>query len=82
MMDNLYLQVNGVSLREADHYDAVDVLKTSGNDITMILGRKQVIPEPEPEVSELEPLPLPKSMKITQLDFNFNLYKVMVVDDH
>ncbi|XP_033726750.1 protein scribble homolog [Pecten maximus] len=41
------ISVNGVNLVEADHYDAVDVLKTAGNDITMVLSRE--LPDPEPE---------------------------------
>ena len=45
-------QVNGCALLDADHYDAVDVLKTSGNDIVMVLGREaSPEPEPEPEVN-------------------------------
>ncbi|KAJ8321664.1 hypothetical protein KUTeg_000135 [Tegillarca granosa] len=49
------LEVNGISLREADHYDAVDVLKASGNDITMVLGRERIVPNSVPEVNEEEP---------------------------
>ncbi|XP_065942290.1 protein scribble homolog isoform X3 [Magallana gigas] len=36
------LSVNGESLVGADHYDAVDVLKTAGNNIVMVLGREKV----------------------------------------
>ena len=39
-----------MSLVDADHYDAVDVLKTAGNDISMVLGREKARDEPE-EVS-------------------------------
>ncbi|XP_060069115.1 protein scribble homolog [Ylistrum balloti] len=48
------ISVNGVNLVEADHYDAVDVLKTAGNDITMVLSRELPLPETEsvtPEVA-------------------------------
>ncbi|OWF53429.1 Leucine-rich repeat-containing protein 1 [Mizuhopecten yessoensis] len=45
------ISVNGVNLVEADHYDAVDVLKTAGNDITMVLGRE--VEEPEPATTEV-----------------------------
>ncbi|XP_050389394.1 protein scribble homolog isoform X6 [Patella vulgata] len=38
------ISVNGVSLVEADHYEAVNVLKNSGNDITMVIGREVVLP--------------------------------------
>lgn len=34
--------MNGESLVGADHYDAVDVLKTAGNNIVMVLGREKV----------------------------------------
>jgi hypothetical protein len=35
-------QVNGDDLVGADHYDAVDVLKTAGNNIVMVLGREKI----------------------------------------
>ncbi|XP_069106996.1 protein scribble homolog isoform X4 [Argopecten irradians] len=52
------ISVNGVNLVEADHYDAVDVLKTAGNDITMVLSRELPPPEldnstPEVALSEV-----------------------------
>ena len=34
--------MNGESLVGADHYDAVDVLKTAGNNIVMVLGREKI----------------------------------------
>lgn len=36
-------QVNGITLHDSDHYEAVDVLKSSGNDITMVVGREFII---------------------------------------
>lgn len=38
-----------MNLIDADHYDAVDVLKSSGNNITMVLGREKLV-EPKEEV--------------------------------
>ncbi|VDI41331.1 protein scribble, partial [Mytilus galloprovincialis] len=51
------LSVNGVNLIDADHYDAVDVLKSSGNNITMVLGREKLVEpkEEEPKEEEEEP---------------------------
>ncbi|CAC5374967.1 SCRIB [Mytilus coruscus] len=51
------LSVNGVNLIDADHYDAVDVLKSSGNNITMVLGREKIVEpkEEEPKEEEEEP---------------------------
>lgn len=34
--------MNGDNLLGADHYDAVDVLKTAGNNIVMVLGREKI----------------------------------------
>ncbi|CAG2189762.1 SCRIB [Mytilus edulis] len=50
-------EVNGVNLIDADHYDAVDVLKSSGNNITMVLGREKLVEpkEEEPKEEEEEP---------------------------
>lgn len=36
-------QVNGIVLHDSDHYEAVDVLKGSGNDITMVVGREMIV---------------------------------------
>ncbi|XP_065942307.1 protein scribble homolog isoform X19 [Magallana gigas] len=46
------LSVNGESLVGADHYDAVDVLKTAGNNIVMVLGREKVQKFEEEEEEE------------------------------
>ncbi|XP_062590089.1 protein scribble homolog isoform X5 [Saccostrea cucullata] len=46
------ISVNGESLVNADHYDAVDVLKTAGNNIVMVLGREKI---PKEEEEEEEP---------------------------
>nr|XP_022307226.1 protein scribble homolog isoform X22 [Crassostrea virginica] len=52
------LSVNGESLVGADHYDAVDVLKTAGNNIVMVLGREKIAKyqeeDQEDEVEEPE----------------------------
>ncbi|XP_060558342.1 protein scribble homolog, partial [Ruditapes philippinarum] len=37
------MSVNGIVLNDSDHYEAVDVLKGSGNDITMVVGRETII---------------------------------------
>ncbi|XP_064597136.1 LOW QUALITY PROTEIN: protein scribble homolog [Liolophura sinensis] len=42
------LAVNGIDLSHADHYEAVDVLKSAGNSINMIIGREKPI-EKSPE---------------------------------
>ncbi|KAK7489162.1 hypothetical protein BaRGS_00019540, partial [Batillaria attramentaria] len=42
------LKVNESSLVDADHYFAVDVLKNSGNDITMVVGREKVLANSHP----------------------------------
>ncbi|XP_052763197.1 protein scribble homolog isoform X7 [Mya arenaria] len=47
------LSVNGVTLHDSDHYEAVDVLKSSGNDITMVVGRESIVPK-KSEVEEEE----------------------------
>lgn len=51
-------QVNGITLHDSDHYEAVDVLKGSGNDITMVVGREVIVPckvdEEEDEEKEEE----------------------------
>ena len=47
-------QVNKDSLVEADHYFAVDVLKNSGNDITMVIAREKLIPNSHPPVRTLQ----------------------------
>ncbi|XP_076438014.1 protein scribble homolog isoform X5 [Babylonia areolata] len=39
------LKVNDKSLVDADHYFAVDVLKNSGNDITMVIAREKPVPD-------------------------------------
>ncbi|KAL8563271.1 hypothetical protein ACOMHN_058769 [Nucella lapillus] len=38
------LKVNEASLVDADHYFAVNVLKNSGNDITMTIARERILP--------------------------------------
>ncbi|XP_025089004.1 protein scribble homolog isoform X6 [Pomacea canaliculata] len=54
------LKVNSSSLVGADHYFAVDVLKNSGNDITMVVGRERpllnshLVEDEEEEVIEEE----------------------------
>jgi len=50
----LYLQVNGVTLHKSDHYEAVNVLKSSGNDITMVVGREVVVQRKVDEEEEGE----------------------------
>ncbi|KAL4217947.1 Leucine-rich repeat-containing protein [Mactra antiquata] len=37
------MSVNGITLHDSDHYEAVDVLKGSGNDITMVVAREVII---------------------------------------
>ena len=50
------VSVNGVNLIDADHYDAVDVLKSSGNNISMVLGREKIVePKQEEPKEEEEP---------------------------
>ncbi|XP_055996662.1 protein lap4-like isoform X9 [Ostrea edulis] len=46
------ISVNGDNLLGADHYDAVDVLKTAGNNIVMVLGREKI---PKDDEEEEEP---------------------------
>ncbi|XP_053382330.1 protein scribble homolog isoform X4 [Mercenaria mercenaria] len=52
------MSVNGIVLHDSDHYEAVDVLKSSGNDITMVVGRETIVirkaedEEEEDEVTE------------------------------
>ncbi|KAK3088695.1 hypothetical protein FSP39_022487 [Pinctada imbricata] len=50
------ISVNGTNLEGADHYDAVDILKTAGNDITMVLGREKPREDPNEE-GNVEPEP-------------------------
>ena len=45
--------MNGITLYDSDHYEAVDVLKGSGNNITMVVGR-EVIVEREPDDDQEE----------------------------
>ena len=45
------LQVNNDSLVDADHYFAVDVLKNSGNNITMVVAREKLLPNSHSPVS-------------------------------
>lgn len=47
------LQVNDQSLVGADHYDAVNVLKNSGDDITMVIARERLIADAQNEVITL-----------------------------
>ena len=44
-------QVNNDSLVDADHYFAVDVLKNSGNNITMVVAREKLVPNSHSPVS-------------------------------
>lgn len=44
--------MNSSSLVGADHYFAVDVLKNSGNDITMVVGRERPLLNSHPVVSQ------------------------------
>lgn len=50
----MLLQVNGITLHDSDHYEAVDVLKSSGNDITMVVGREIIVPRKTEEDEEDE----------------------------
>ncbi|XP_067665629.1 protein scribble homolog isoform X12 [Haliotis asinina] len=48
------ISVNGQDLKDADHYDAVNVLKSSGNDIIMVVGRERLVPNTVPDVCDGE----------------------------
>ncbi|XP_041361778.1 protein scribble homolog [Gigantopelta aegis] len=48
------ISVNGIKLTEADHYDAVNVLKSSGNQIEVIVGRERLIPNVKLPVEQCE----------------------------
>ncbi|XP_052234956.1 protein scribble homolog isoform X4 [Dreissena polymorpha] len=49
------LSVNGITLHDSDHYEAVDVLKGSGQDITMVVGREVLVArKPDNEEEEVE----------------------------
>ncbi|KAL5013626.1 hypothetical protein ScPMuIL_007896, partial [Solemya velum] len=54
-MGDKLISVNDVALLTADHYEAVNVLKQSGNDITMVLGRERVLPLSNSRVEEKSP---------------------------
>uniref|UniRef100_A0A2C9LYT1 PDZ domain-containing protein n=1 Tax=Biomphalaria glabrata TaxID=6526 RepID=A0A2C9LYT1_BIOGL len=47
------LKVNSNSLVDADHYTAVNVLKNSGNDITMVVAREKLVANAHAESLEL-----------------------------
>ncbi|KAH9491964.1 hypothetical protein Btru_026899 [Bulinus truncatus] len=47
------LKVNNESLIDADHYTAVNVLKNSGNDITMVVAREKLVANAHAETLEL-----------------------------
>lgn len=44
-------QVNDADLVNADHYEAVNVLKSSGNDITMVVAREKLLANAHAEVT-------------------------------
>ncbi|KAK3576946.1 hypothetical protein CHS0354_017620 [Potamilus streckersoni] len=49
------ISVNGVPLNDADHYEAVDILKNAGNSITMVVSRETIVDKPkevQPPVEE------------------------------
>ncbi|BFZ20895.1 hypothetical protein BsWGS_23932 [Bradybaena similaris] len=48
------LKVNDESLISADHYKAVEVLKNSGNNITMVVSREKLMPSTAAEVAVAE----------------------------
>ncbi|XP_046565490.1 protein scribble homolog isoform X18 [Haliotis rubra] len=48
------ISVNGQDLKDADHYDAVNVLKSSGNDIIMVVGRERLVPNSVADVCDGE----------------------------
>uniref|UniRef100_A0A0B7BKI7 PDZ domain-containing protein n=2 Tax=Arion vulgaris TaxID=1028688 RepID=A0A0B7BKI7_9EUPU len=49
MKGDKLLKVNDESLVAADHYRAVDVLKNSGNEITMVVSREKLLPSAQVE---------------------------------
>ncbi|KAK3780634.1 hypothetical protein RRG08_044858 [Elysia crispata] len=53
MKGDKLLKVNDSSLVGADHYEAVNVLKNSGNDITMVVAREKLVANAHAEASEL-----------------------------
>ncbi|GFS11251.1 protein lap4 [Elysia marginata] len=53
MKGDKLLKVNESSLVGADHYEAVNVLKNSGNDITMVVAREKLVANALAETSEL-----------------------------
>ncbi|XP_036357512.1 protein scribble homolog isoform X5 [Octopus sinensis] len=48
------ISVNGFNLVDADHYEAVEVLKNSGYDITLVVAREKPVSCPENNVTEEE----------------------------
>uniref|UniRef100_A0A0L8GWG0 PDZ domain-containing protein n=1 Tax=Octopus bimaculoides TaxID=37653 RepID=A0A0L8GWG0_OCTBM len=48
------ISVNGFNLVDADHYEAVEVLKNSGYDITLVVAREKPVSRPENNVAEEE----------------------------
>lgn len=48
------ISVNAVSLEDADHYKAVEVLKNSGYDITLVVARERPITRPDNMMAEEE----------------------------
>ncbi|GAB1600140.1 protein scribble homolog [Argonauta hians] len=48
------ISVNGFNLVDADHYEAVEVLKNSGYDITLVVARQKSVSRPENNVTEGE----------------------------
>ena len=66
--------MNGITLHESDHYEAVDVLKSSGNNITMVVGR-EVIVEREPEEEEEEEVRESESFKGKHTENNKHMRK-------
>jgi len=51
---NCLPQVNGITLHDSDHYEAVDVLKSSGNDIEMVVGRETIVQKKSEDEEEEE----------------------------
>ncbi|XP_059150020.1 protein scribble homolog isoform X4 [Physella acuta] len=48
------LKVNDADLVNADHYEAVNVLKSSGNDITMVVAREKLVANAHAEALQVE----------------------------
>ena len=69
------LQVNGIVLHDSDHYEAVDVLKGSGNDITMVVGRETIITRKTEDDEE-------EDEEVTEEQIQVNIMFLFIYNQH